>query len=295
MTEDELRSARAMVARVDIDPDETAEWLEALQAVIEHDGEERATHLLGRLLETARRNGAPVPAVVSTPYVNTIDPEDEEPIPGDQEIEHRVRSAIRWNALAMVVRANKRSSGSAATSQLRLAPSCTSGLHTTSGTAAPTHTARPLYAHMALSPASSPGLPRGDPRRRSRWSTSVTRSTAAAVVRSAPVGDARVSGISTSRWIGPSPRSIGSFHEEPARTRDSPTTRRRVWPLVDGENGEPREQGASTWPARRATDNLVIRNQLQPAAVSTGPVRGQQQEHHRSTARTSFPRAPAGT
>jgi len=111
MTEDELRSARAMVARVDIDPDETAEWLEALQAVIEHDGEERATHLLGRLLEPARRHGAPVPAVVSTPYVNTIDPEDEEPIPGDQEIEHRVRSAIRWNALAMVVRANKRSSG----------------------------------------------------------------------------------------------------------------------------------------------------------------------------------------
>jgi pyruvate dehydrogenase E1 component len=111
MTEDELRSARAMVARVDIDPDETREWLEALEAVIEHDGAERATHLLGRLLDDARRQGAPTPAVVSTPYVNTIPVEDEEPIPGDQEIEHNIRSAIRWNALAMVVRANKRSSG----------------------------------------------------------------------------------------------------------------------------------------------------------------------------------------
>jgi pyruvate dehydrogenase E1 component len=100
-----------MVARVDIDPDETQEWLDALQAVIEHDGAERATHLLGRLLDDARRQGAPTPAVVSTPYVNTIPVEDEEPIPGDQEIEHNIRSAIRWNALAMVVRANKRSSG----------------------------------------------------------------------------------------------------------------------------------------------------------------------------------------
>ncbi|MFP5451342.1 MAG: pyruvate dehydrogenase (acetyl-transferring), homodimeric type [Thermoleophilia bacterium] len=111
MTEDELRSARAMVARVDIDPDETQEWLDALQAVIEHDGAERATHILGRLLDDARRQGAPTPAVVSTPYVNTIPVEDEVPIPGDQEIEHNIRSAIRWNALAMVVRANKRSSG----------------------------------------------------------------------------------------------------------------------------------------------------------------------------------------
>jgi len=111
MTEAELRFARAMVARVDVDPEETREWLEALEAVIAHDGPERATHLLGRLLEEARRRGAPAPAVVSTPYVNTIDPEDEAPIPGDQEVEHQLRSAIRWNALAMVVRANKRSDG----------------------------------------------------------------------------------------------------------------------------------------------------------------------------------------
>jgi pyruvate dehydrogenase E1 component len=111
MTEEELRSARAMVARVDVDPEETREWLDALRAVIEHDGPERATHLLGRLLDAARRHDAPVPAVVSTPYVNTIPPDEQEPIPGDQEVEHDLRTAIRWNALAMVVRANLRSDG----------------------------------------------------------------------------------------------------------------------------------------------------------------------------------------
>ncbi|HMM49405.1 MAG TPA: pyruvate dehydrogenase (acetyl-transferring), homodimeric type, partial [Miltoncostaeaceae bacterium] len=111
MAEAELQSARAMVARVDIDPEETAEWLDSLQAVIEHDGVERATHLLGRLLAEARRKGAQTPAVTRTPYINTIPVEEEVPIPGDQEIEHSIRAAIRWNALAMVVRANKRNHG----------------------------------------------------------------------------------------------------------------------------------------------------------------------------------------
>jgi pyruvate dehydrogenase E1 component len=111
MTEAELRSARAFVAREDIDPEETREWLDALGAVLEHDGPERVAHLLERLFAAARDAGAPTPRVVSTPYVNTIPPDDEAPLPGDQEVEHRLRAAMRWNSLAMVVEANKRSSG----------------------------------------------------------------------------------------------------------------------------------------------------------------------------------------
>ncbi len=109
MSPEQLAAARAMIAREDIDPDETADWLEALEAVLEHDGPDRVTHLLGRLIEAARRDGAPMPTVVSTPYINTIAPDEEAPLPGDQEVEHRLRAAMRWNALAMVVQANKES------------------------------------------------------------------------------------------------------------------------------------------------------------------------------------------
>jgi pyruvate dehydrogenase E1 component len=94
----------------DLDPNETAEWLEALDDVMRRAGPERAAQLLGRLVQEARLEGAPVPVSDMTPYVNTIHPEDEEPIPGDPEVERRLRSAIRWNAAAMVLQANKESS-----------------------------------------------------------------------------------------------------------------------------------------------------------------------------------------
>jgi pyruvate dehydrogenase E1 component len=94
----------------DPDPLETEEWLEALEDVMRHAGPERAAQLLGRLVQEARMEGAPVPVSNQTPYVNTIQPEDEAPIPGDPEVERRLRSAIRWNAAAMVLQANKESS-----------------------------------------------------------------------------------------------------------------------------------------------------------------------------------------
>ncbi|WP_460786718.1 pyruvate dehydrogenase (acetyl-transferring), homodimeric type [Nocardioides maradonensis] len=91
----------------DIDPAETQEWRDALAAVLEFDGEPRTKYLLDQLIDEAQRLGARVPFRATTPYVNTV-PVDEEPThPGDREIEHRIRSAIRWNALAMVLRANK--------------------------------------------------------------------------------------------------------------------------------------------------------------------------------------------
>jgi pyruvate dehydrogenase E1 component len=94
----------------DTDPTETREWVDALEGVIEVEGAERASYLLERVLDGARRKGAPVPYSANTPYLNTIPPEKEERHPGDRAIEHRIRSFIRWNALAIVLRANKHSS-----------------------------------------------------------------------------------------------------------------------------------------------------------------------------------------
>jgi len=94
----------------DVDPQETAEWLEALEAVLREDGPERAQELLEAVLERARAAGAPLEIGLSTPYVNTIPPDREPPLPGDPAIERRLRSIIRWNAIALVLRANKESS-----------------------------------------------------------------------------------------------------------------------------------------------------------------------------------------
>jgi pyruvate dehydrogenase E1 component len=92
---------------VDLDPRETAEWVEALDQVLEDAGPDRAAFLLERLSGQARLAGAELPAHLNTPYVNTIRPEDEVPYPGDRAVERRIKSLIRWNAMAMVVRQNK--------------------------------------------------------------------------------------------------------------------------------------------------------------------------------------------
>ncbi|HET6469855.1 MAG TPA: pyruvate dehydrogenase (acetyl-transferring), homodimeric type [Geminicoccaceae bacterium] len=94
----------------DIDPLETREWVDSLDSVLRFEGPERAHYLLGQLVTEARRKGAPVPYSANTPYLNTIPPEKEARHPGDRAVEHRIRSYIRWNALAIVLRANKTSS-----------------------------------------------------------------------------------------------------------------------------------------------------------------------------------------
>jgi pyruvate dehydrogenase E1 component len=95
----------------DIDPLESAEWLEALDAVLDREGPERAHYLLERLIERARRNGVFIPFSANTAYVNTIPPHLEARSSGDHEIEWRIRSIIRWNAMAMVVNANREHAG----------------------------------------------------------------------------------------------------------------------------------------------------------------------------------------
>ncbi|MEM7323909.1 MAG: pyruvate dehydrogenase (acetyl-transferring), homodimeric type [Actinomycetota bacterium] len=95
----------------DIDPEETAEWLESLEAVTSAQGKTRARYIMGRLNQYARELQVGTSDAVQTPYVNTIPTEQQPFFPGDEHMERRIRAFIRWNAAAMVIRANKRSDG----------------------------------------------------------------------------------------------------------------------------------------------------------------------------------------
>jgi pyruvate dehydrogenase E1 component len=99
-----------MVERNDLDPQETQEWIDAVEGVIAVEGPNRADFLLQHSVEAARKNGARLPFAANTAYLNTIHRDEEVPHPGDRAIEHRIRSAIRWNAAAIVLKANKDSS-----------------------------------------------------------------------------------------------------------------------------------------------------------------------------------------
>jgi pyruvate dehydrogenase E1 component len=94
----------------DIDPDETREWLDALDGVLTHEGPARAQQLVERIVERAQTGGAHVELGVQTPYVNSIPVARQPRMPGNEELETRLRHYIRWNAMAMVVRANETSS-----------------------------------------------------------------------------------------------------------------------------------------------------------------------------------------
>jgi len=95
----------------DLNPDETSEWLLALDGVVEEGGSERANYLLDRLIDRAAQYGITRSQRLTTPYINTIPVEEEVSYPGDRALERRIKSLIRWNAMAMVVRANKHDPG----------------------------------------------------------------------------------------------------------------------------------------------------------------------------------------
>ena len=95
----------------DIDPAETREWVDSLDSVVDQRGRPRARFLLARLMARARELQVGVPAMVSSDYINTIPPEEEPWFPGDEYMERRIRAFIRWNAMAMVTRANRRYDG----------------------------------------------------------------------------------------------------------------------------------------------------------------------------------------
>ncbi len=96
------------VSKEDVDPTETNEWIESLNSVIENDGASRASYLLNKVIDQAYKAGLVLPDTRTTPYINTIPPESEVKSTGDQNIEKKIRAYIRWNAAAMVTKANKK-------------------------------------------------------------------------------------------------------------------------------------------------------------------------------------------
>ncbi len=95
----------------DRDPDETGDWITSLDSVVENEGRARAQFLMYKILKRARQQHLGLPPLTATRYINTISPEQEPDFPGDEGIERRIRRMIRWNAVAMVVRANSRAAG----------------------------------------------------------------------------------------------------------------------------------------------------------------------------------------
>ncbi len=95
----------------DPDPQETQEWIESIRSILETSGVDRTHFIIEKLIEFARRNGVRLPYSATTDYVNTIPLSQQKPFPGDRAIERRIKSLIRWNAMAMVVRANREHHG----------------------------------------------------------------------------------------------------------------------------------------------------------------------------------------
>ena len=98
-------------SQIDVDPAETSEWLGSLDYVFKSKGADRVRYLVKALEDRARRDGVDIPIETNTPYVNTIPPDKQPAYPGNRETERRIKSIIRWNAMAMVVRANKKTDG----------------------------------------------------------------------------------------------------------------------------------------------------------------------------------------
>src|SRR5215470_13537515 len=103
----ELMEKQTYTQPHNMDEFEVAEWLESLDSVLESSGPEVATEILERLRAHATVSGIDLPSTANTPYANTVPLRLEPEFPGDQEIERRIKSLVRWNALAMVVRANR--------------------------------------------------------------------------------------------------------------------------------------------------------------------------------------------
>ncbi len=101
----------AVVRFDDVQGSETRDWIDSFREVVEAEGRERARTLLSELIEWGKRHGIVAPISANTPYINTIPVEQQPPYPGDRAIERRIKSLVRWNAMAMVVRANRRSAG----------------------------------------------------------------------------------------------------------------------------------------------------------------------------------------
>ena len=218
-----------MHRQLDTDSQETTEWVDALESVLAAEGPQRAHYLLEQLVDKARRSGAYLPYSPNTAYLNTIPPHLEERSPGDYELEHRLRSFVRWNAVAMVLRAGKRTWISAATSPASPPPRrCTTWASTISGARPPrTSAATSSTSRGTRPPASTPApSPKGGSRKISS-TTSARRSTARGSRPTRTRGSCRTSGSSRRcRWgSGRSRRSTRRASCTTSTTAGSPTPR----------------------------------------------------------------------
>ena len=273
----------------DIDPDETEEWLDSLDAVVDQRGEVRARYLMARLLERARERAIGTPATVSTPYVNTI-PVDREPwFPGDEDLERSIRRFVRWNAAAMVVRANKHADaigGHLSTFASSAALYEVGFHHFFRGHGAAENPASDPGDHVYMQGHASPGI--------------YSRAFVEGRLTEADLDRFRFE-IDGPGRVGrglpsyPHPRLMGDFWEYPTvsmglgpilsiyqarfnryllNRRIDDTSNSRVWCFVgDGEVDEPETLGAISLAAREQLDNLtwVVNCNLQRL---DGPVRG---------------------
>ncbi len=262
----------------DEDPAETSEWIEALDAVIRERGPDRAAELLGALFADARLKGLHPADDLSTPYVNTIPVSRQPPLPGDPDTEWKLRSAVRWNALATVLQANLESSelgGHIASYQSAATLYETGFNHFWRG---PTEHNRGdlIYIQAIRRRGSTRGrssraasrkrtcaIPAGDRRRRP-------------LELPAPLADAELLAV-PDRLDGPRPTHgdlPGAVHEVPAGPRAAGPERPQGLGLPrDGETDEPESLGAISLAGRERLDNLVfvINCNLQRL---DGPVRG---------------------
>jgi pyruvate dehydrogenase E1 component len=266
-------------SKPDIDPQETREWLDALAAVIEEEGAERAHYLLERLVDKARRSGAYLPYNATTAYVNTIPVHLQDKHPGDVAMESRIKALIRWNAVACVMRANEKAPGvgghiasfqSAATLYEVGFNHFFHGIEASRGgdlVFFQGHSAPGIYARAFLegriTRRTVRQLPPGGRRRRHP-------------LLSPPLADAEFWQFPTvSMGLGPlqaiyQARFLKYLHDRGI----ADTSGRKVWAFLgDGETDEPESLGAITLASREKLDNLifVINCNLQRL---DGPVRG---------------------
>ena len=279
----------------DLDPVETKEWLDAFDAIVQNEGQERATFLLRKLLDHARMKRVPMPPVLNTPYANTVPLAEQPQFPGNPEIEARISALVRWNALAMVVRANRANSelGGHVATYASSADLFEVGLQ-------PFLPRRPDWRRDLFSAAFRAGrlCPRlsGRPlNRRTAGPLSPGNRWQRAVLLLSPLADARVLAISHRLdGAGCDQRHLsGAFHALSRGPRNSRNQKpqslvlRRRW--RNGRTGihrRPVDGGA------RRTGQPDFRGELQLAAARRS---GARQRFHRAGARRPVSPAPAGT
>ena len=270
----------------DIDQGETSEWIDSLDQVVEDEGETRARFLLFKLLKRARQLQVGLPPLTNTRYINTISPEQEPFFPGDEELERRIRRLIRWNAVAMVLRANTSYPG-------------IGGHLATYASAASLYEVglQPLLPRQGRGRPRRPGLLPG-PRRARDLRPGVPRgSDQRGPARPLPARDA-AAGRTLSSY--PHPRLMPDFWEFPTVSMGLgpvsaiyqarfnrylenrgllDTSKSRVWAFLgDGETDEPEALGALSRRRPRGPRQPDLRRQLQPPAPRR-PGSRQRQDH----------------